>query len=94
MQTPSGKPVKLLKPGLAALLGGGCIGAGLLYVRMKKTAAACIALAVFLVWAWFQYHILWLLWMLAVLWYWQMWIGYDKAEEFNDELVVTGEPPW
>jgi hypothetical protein len=94
MRTNSSSPIKPRHPGLAALLGGVCIGAGLFYVGRKKTAAACIVLALLLVGIWSHYHILWTLWLMAVLWNWQIWHGYDKAEDFNTSLEVEGKPPW
>ena len=61
------------------------------YVGWRKTAVASVLLGVVLVSIWYYYHILWTLWMLAVLWYWQMWFGYDKAEAFNTDLLVATE---
>jgi hypothetical protein len=89
VRTHSSEPFKQRNPGLAALLGGVCIGAGLVYVGRRKTAAASILLALLLIWILFHYHNLWKLWALfalAVLWYWQMWYGYDVAENPNKRL--------
>ena len=91
MQSSAPLPVKPRSPELTALFGGVCIGGGLFYVRRYKTGAACVAMAALFVWMWYHYHILWSLWFLAVLWYWQMWYGYAKAEEFNDGLQIQLE---
>ncbi len=89
LEDPTG--VKPKRPGLAALLGGVCIGAGLLCIGRYKTGVASIAVEVGLLWMWYHYHILWSLWLLAVLWYWQVWFGYEKAEQFNEELEMQIE---
>ena len=91
MQTGALEHVKPRKPNIAALLGAVCIGAGLIYVGRKKTALICIALALIIVGVELYYHVLWTLWFLAVLWYWQVWYGYDKAEEFNEDLLIAVE---
>ncbi len=91
MRVDDPRLVKPRNPELTALLGGVCIGAGLIYVERYKTAVASIAIELTLVWTWYRYHILWVLWFLAVLWYWQVWYGYEKAEQFNQELDIQRE---
>ncbi len=78
-------------PRTAALLGAICIGAGLVYVRRIRTAAAAIALEIAFAWLWFSEHFLPSLFFLAMLWYWQMWYGYDVAENSNKGLINRSE---
>jgi hypothetical protein len=91
MRTPPSMPIRPRIPETAVVLGGVCIGAGLAYAGRYKTGAASAALAILLLWMFLSMHILWSLFLLSVLWYWQMWYGYAEVENFNEELGIMLE---
>lgn len=81
-------------PSIAALLSAFIIGTGHIYIRKWKTGICCIAIEILLIYSIFYFQHPFPIWPLSILWYWQIWDAFDKAEEFNQEVSFTGYRPW
>ncbi len=78
------------RPLLAAGMSVAVIGSGPLYAKRYREGAAYLGTAVVLTWAVTNVN-LWALFILALLWSYQIMLAYDAAVEFNWNSIYEAD---
>jgi hypothetical protein len=78
------------RPLLVALMSAAVIGSGHLYCKDYVVGAAYLGVAVILTWSITNIS-LWALFVLAVLWNYQIFSSYDRAVKFDWDSVFKAE---